>query len=334
LNSEELTGRQKAAVLMIALGPELSVQTFKHLNEKEIDLLTMEIANFRQVTSEQKEDVMAEFYSMLVAREYISEGGIGYAKDILEKALGSSRAIGIINRLKANLKQLPFDSARKANPKHLFSIIKDEKPQTIALILAYLDVGNASQILSWLGGEKQVEVTRRLATMEDASPDVLQNIEEFIDDKLSMFNLKTETNVGGIDSVVNVLNQADRSTEKAILQTLESSDPLLAESIRKKMFVFEDIVKLEDRFIQLIIREIDVDDLLISMRVSSEEMKKVFFRNMSTRRVESIKEELEYMGPIKLREVEEAQSRIVNKVRDLEDTGEIIINSEGDDILV
>jgi flagellar motor switch protein FliG len=329
-----LTGRQKAAILMIVLGPELSVQAFKHLNEREIEAITMEIANIRKVSPEQKEEVLEEFHEMLTAQQFISEGGIDYAKDVLERAIGGDKAYGVINRLKANMKEKPFESARKANPKHLLSIIGNESPQTIALILAHLEPGHSSDIIAGLETDLQVEVAKRMALLDTASPEVINNVEEFIDEKLSMYNMKTDTTIGGIDSVVTVLNRVDRGTEKSILQALEIQDPALAQSIRDRMFVFEDIVTLEDRYIQVAIRQISDEDLLIALRVASDEMKNVFFKNMSSRKAEQIKEEMEFMGPIKLRDVEEAQSRIVNIVRDLEEQGEIVINAIGDDVIV
>ncbi|MDQ0337263.1 flagellar motor switch protein FliG [Caldalkalibacillus uzonensis] len=332
---KELTGKQKAAVLLVSLGPEVSAQVFKHLNEEEIEQLTLEIANVRKVDSETKEAIVEEFHHLCLAQDYISQGGISYAKEVLEKALGQQKAVEIINRLTATLQVRPFDFARKADPNQILNFIQNEHPQTIALVLSYLEPPQASQILSALPAEQQAEVARRIALMESTSPEVISQVEYILEQKLSSSLTQDFTATGGIEAVVQILNGVDRSTERTILDELEVQDPELAEEIKKRMFVFEDIVNLDNRSIQRVIRDIENDDLLLSLKVASEEVKEVIFRNMSKRMAETFKEEMELMGPVRLKDVEEAQTRVVATIRRLEEAGEIVIaRGGGDDIVV
>lgn len=330
-----LTGRQKAAILLITLGPEVSAQVFKHLRDEEIEQLTLEIANVRKVDSAEKESILTEFHEICMANEYISEGGITYAKDVLEKALGSQRAIDILNRLTATLQVRPFDFARKADPAQILNFIQNENSQTIALVLSYLQPDQASVILSSLPQEKQADVAKRIATMDSTSPEVISQVEKVLEQKLSSTVTQDYTNAGGIEAIVQILNGVDRGTERTILDSLEIQDPELAEEIKKRMFVFEDIVNLDNRSIQRIIRDIENADLQLALKVASEEVREVIFKNMSKRMAETFREEMEFMGPVRLRDVEEAQTRIVSTIRRLEETGEIIIaRGGGDDIIV
>jgi flagellar motor switch protein FliG len=332
---KELSGRQKAAILLISLGPEVSAQVFKHLREEEIEQLTLEIANVRKVDGAEKESVLTEFHQICVAQEYISQGGINYAKEILEKALGQQKAYDIIHRLTAHLQVRPFDFARKADPAQILNFIQNEHPQTIALVLSYLEPEQSAVILSALPQERQAEVARRIALMESTSPDVISQVESVLEQKLSSTVVQDYTQAGGIEAVVNMLNNVDRSTERVILDTLEIQDPELAEEIKKRMFVFEDIVVLDDRSIQRVIRDVENNDLMLALKVANEEVRSVVFRNMSKRMADTFKEEMEYMGPVRLRDVEEAQTRIVGIIRRLEEAGEIIIaRGGGDEIIV
>ncbi|WP_078413282.1 flagellar motor switch protein FliG [Priestia abyssalis] len=331
----ELTGKQKAAVLLISLGPDVSAQVYKHLSEEEIERLTLEISAMRKVDTGVKDSIMEEFEQITLAQDYIAQGGIGYAKTILDKALGSEQAARIINRLTSSLQVLPFDFARKADPKQILNFIRDEHPQTIALILSYLEPAQAGQILSSLAQEQQADIARRIALMDSTSPDVINEVEQILERKLSATVTQDYTKTGGVESVVEVLNGVDRATERTILEALEIQDPKLAEDIKKRMFVFEDIVTLDNRSIQRVIRDVNNEDLLLSLKVASEEVKEIVFRNMSTRMVETFKEEMEFTGPVRLKDVEEAQSRIVGTIRRLEEVGEIIISrGGGDDIIV
>ncbi len=313
----------------------MSAQIFKHLRDDEIEQLTLEIANVRKVDSVEKEMIMAEFHQICLAQEYITQGGINYAKEILEKALGQSKAVDIINRLTATLQVRPFDFARKADPNQILNFIQNENAQTIALVLSYLQFEQAAAILSSLPQEKQAEVARRIAVMDSTSPEVISQVERVLEQKLSATVTQDYTSAGGIESIVQILNGVDRGTERTILDSLEIQDPELAEEIKKRMFVFEDIVNIDNRSIQRIIRDIENADLQLALKVASEEVREAVFRNMSKRMSETFKEEMEYMGPVRLRDVEEAQTRIVATIRRLEEAGEIIIaRGGGDDIIV
>lgn len=330
-----MSGRQKAALLLISLGPELSAQVFKHLSEDEMEKLTLEISGVKKVDSAVKEEIIDEFHNIALAQDYISSGGIGYAKTVLEKAIGKEHAQTIINRLTSSLQVRPFDFARRAEPSQILNFIQNEHPQTIALVLSYLEAEQAGMILSSLPQDVQADIAKRIATMESTSPEVISEVESVLERKLSSTVTQDFTETGGIDAVVEVLNGVDRSTEKTILDTLEIQDPELAEEIKKRMFVFEDIVTLDGRSIQRVIRDCENEDLILSMKVSSEDVKEVLFQNMSSRMAESFKDEMEVMGPVRLKDVEEAQSRIVATIRRLEDAGEIIIaRGGGDDIIV
>jgi len=330
-----LTGKQKAAILLISLGPDVSAQVYKHLSEEEIERLSLEISSVQKVDSDLKEEVLDQFHQIALAQDYISQGGVGYAKTVLEKAFGKQEAANIINRLTSSLQVRPFDFARKADSHQVLNFIQSEHPQTIALILSYLDPEQAGQILSELQEDLQADVAKRIATMDSTSPDIISQVEQVLERNLSSSLTEDYTQTGGIESVVEVLNSVDRSTERTILDTLEIQDPELADEIRKRMFVFEDIVILDNRAIQRVIREVDNDDLRLSLKVASEEVKDVVFKNMSQRMAETFKEEMEFMGPVRLRDVEEAQMRIVSSIRRLEEIGEIIIARGGsDDIIV
>ncbi len=332
---KELSGKQKAALLLISLGPEVSASVYKHLSEEEIERLTLEISGVKKVESAVKENIIEEFHNIALAQDYITQGGIGYAKTVLEKALGPDQAQAILNRLTSSLQVRPFDFARKADPSQIFNFIQNEHPQTIALILSYLDPTQAGIILSSLPQEVQADIAKRIAVMDSTSPEVISEIESVLERKLSSTVTQDYTETGGIDAVVEVLNGVDRQTEKTILDALEIQDPELAEEIKKRMFVFEDIVTLDNRSIQRVIRDCENEDLLLSMKVSSDEVKEIIFRNMSQRMAETFREEMEIMGPVRLRDVEDAQSRIVAVTRRLEDAGEIIIaRGGGDDVIV
>ncbi|MDQ0184827.1 flagellar motor switch protein FliG [Cytobacillus kochii] len=332
---KNLSGRQKAAILLISLGPDIASNVYKHLSEEEIEKLTLEISGVRKVDTEAKEEVLDEFHQIALAQDYIAQGGIGYAKTVLEKALGNEQATAIINRLTSSLQVRPFDFARKADPTQILNFIQNEHPQTIALILSYLEPQQAGQILSELPQNTQADIARRIAVMDGTSPEIINEVEQILERKLSATVTQDYTQTGGVESVVEVLNGVDRSTERTILDALEIQDPDLAEEIKKRMFVFEDIVTLDNKAIQRVIRDCASEDLMLSLKVSSEEVKEIIYKNMSQRTVDTFKEEMEFLGPVRLREVEEAQSRIVAIVRRLEEAGEIIVaRGGGDDIIV
>ncbi len=329
-----LTGLQKAAILLITLGPEQSASIFKHLKEEEIEDLTLEIANTRSISPSVKDGVINEFYEICLAQQYIAEGGIGYAKEVLEKALGTEKALDVIGKLTASLQVKPFEFIRKTDASQLLSFIQDEHPQTIALILSYLSSSQAAMIISALPPENQADVARRIATMDRTSPDVIKEVERVLESKLANLVNQDYTIIGGVDQVVDILNTTDRGTEKHIMEILEIEDPELADEIRKKMFVFEDILLLEDRAIQRVLREVDNNELALSLKGSNEEVQNVVFKNLSKRLAQMIREDMEFMGPVRMKDVEEAQQKIVNIIRKLEDAGEIVISRGGGDELI
>ncbi|MBQ3515782.1 MAG: flagellar motor switch protein FliG [Lachnospiraceae bacterium] len=331
---DRITGLQKAAILLISLGPEKSALIFKHLKEDEIEELTLEIANTRSVTPQIKESIINEFYEVCLAQQYIAEGGIGYAKELLEKALGADKAVEVLNRLTASIQVKPFEFVRKTDASQLLSFIQDEHPQTIALILSYLGPSQSAMIVSALSPEQQVEVAKRIATMDRTSPDVIKEVEKILESKLANLVNQDYTIIGGVDHVVEILNTVDRGTEKHIMETLEIEDPELADEIRKKMFVFEDILLLDDRAIQRVLRDVDNNDLAIALKGANEEVQNTVFRNMSQRLAVMIKEDMEFMGPVRMKDVEEAQQKIVNTIRKLEDAGEIVISRGGGDEII
>ncbi|OPZ86272.1 MAG: Flagellar motor switch protein FliG [Firmicutes bacterium ADurb.Bin419] len=330
----DITGKEKAAMLLIALGPEKSAEIFKHLKDEEIEQLTLEIANIRTVTSEEKEKVLEEFYQICLAQDYIAEGGIAYAKEILEKALGTQKALDVLNKLTVSLQVRPFDFVRKADPSQLLNFIQNEHPQTIALILAYLKPQQSSIVLSALPQEKQADVARRIATMDRTSPEVIKEVERVLEKKLSALVTEDFTAAGGVQSIVDILNSVDRGTEKYIMETLEIEDTDLAEEIKKRMFVFEDILSLDNRSIQRFLREVDNGQMAIALKGSTEEVQNKIYANMSKRMQEMIKEDIDFMGPVRLKDVEEAQQKIVNIIRKLEDAGEIVISRGGGDEII
>jgi flagellar motor switch protein FliG len=332
--NSEITGVQKAAVLLIALGPEKSAKIFKHLKEDEIEQLTLEIANTRSVSPAMKEQVLDEFYEICLAQQYIAEGGIAYAKELLEKALGEEKAKDVIGKLTASLQVRPFEFVRKTDASQMLNFIQDEHPQTIALILSYLSSGQASSIISALPPDKQADVAKRIAQMDRTSPDVIKEVEKVLERKLSSLVNQDYTIVGGVDSIVAILNTVDRGTEKHIMETLEIEEPELADEIRRKMFVFEDILSLDDKSIQRVLREVDNNELAVALKGSNEEVQTVIFNNLSKRLASMIKEDMEFMGPVRLKDVEEAQQKIVNIIRKLEDSAEIIISRGGGDEII
>ena len=333
-NTQDYTGIQKAAILLIALGPERSADIFKHLKEDEIEELTLEIANTRSVSPQVKEDVLNEFYQICLAQQYIAEGGIGYAKELLDKALGEDRAKEVITKLTASLQVRPFEFVRKTDPSQLLNFIQDEHPQTIAMILSYLTSAQAALVIGALPPEKQADVAKRIAMMDRTSPDVIKEVERVLEKKLSSLVNQDYTIVGGVDAIVNILNTVDRTTEKHIMESLEIEEPELADEIRKKMFVFEDILLLDDRAIQRVLRDVDNADLGVALKAANEEVQNVIFKNLSKRLAAKIKEDMEFMGPVRMKDVEEAQQKVVSVIRKLEDSGEIVISRGGGDEIV
>ncbi len=331
---KELNGRQKAAIFLVTLGSEISSAIFKHLREDEIETLTFEIARLDNVEPDDRDRVLQEFKELMMAQDFITSGGIDYARELLEKSLGSTKAVDIINRLTSSLQVRPFDFVRRTDPAHLLNFIQQEHPQTIALILAYLEPQKASNILSSLPHEIQSDVAKRIATMDRTSPEVLREVERVLEKKLSTLSNEDFTAAGGVENIVEILNLVDRTTEKTIIESLEEEDAELAEEIKKRMFVFEDIVLLDNQAIQKVLREVDTNDLAKALRGVEAEVQDKIFRNMSKRAAALLKEEMEYMGPIRIKDVEEVQQKIVASIRKLEEQGEIVVARGGEDEMV
>jgi len=305
------------------------------MSEEEVEQLTLEIASVRQVSTEKLDSLNREFFEMCLAQQYISQGGINYAKEVLEKAYGADKTVEILSRISASLQVRPFDFMRKTEPSQLLNFIQSEHPQTIALILAYLEAEKASLILSALPPDRQSDVAKRIALMDTTSSDVIKEVERVLERKLSSLAPQEMSIAGGVKSVVDILNRVDRSTEKTIMEAMEVQDPELAEQIKKLMFVFEDIVMIDDRSVQRVLREVESHDLALALKGASSEVTQKVFGNMSSRASEMLQDDIQFMGPVRLRDVEEAQQRIVNIIRRLEETGEIVVaRGGGDEIIV
>ncbi|MFH1676314.1 MAG: flagellar motor switch protein FliG [bacterium] len=330
----KIRGKRKAAVLMVALGKDTAASIYQHLNDAEVEDITMELANLGKVETELIDEVYRDFYDIGIAQSFISQGGVEFAREILEEALGGERASDVIHRLSTFLQVSPFDFIRHTDPKAISNFIANEHPQTIALVMAHLDTSQASTLLQTLDAEKQAEVARRLALLDRTSPDVIREIERVMEKNLSAILSQEFSTAGGVSSLVEILNRVDRATEKQILETLSEKDPELAEQIKNLMFVFEDIIQLDDRSVQQVLREIDTKELSLALKGVGEEVAAKIYKNMSKRAASMLQEEMEFMGTVRLRDVEASQQRIVNIIRQLEDQGEIIIARGGEEELI
>lgn len=326
-----LTGEQKAAVLLITLGPDLSSEVFRNLSDEVVEQITLQIANTKRVQPQDRDSVLEESYQLALAEEYISQGGIDYARELLEKALGEQKAVEILNRLQGALQMTPFDFIKKTDPQQILNFIQNEHPQTIALVLAHLSADQSSTIISSLGPDIQVDVATRIATMERATPEVIMEVEKVLERRIASVFTQEFASAGGVRNVAEILNRVDRSTEKAIMEKLEENNPDLADEIKRLMFVFDDILLLDDRTIQQILREIDSKDLVLALKGASEECKNKVLKNMSSRARQMILEDMEVMGPVRLKTTEEAQQKIVNVIRQLEEMGEIVVARGGEE---
>ncbi|MBQ9624503.1 MAG: flagellar motor switch protein FliG [Clostridia bacterium] len=314
---------------MISLGKEHSAKVYKHLTNEEIEKITLSITGLDKFDSEIKEEVMSEFHDMCIAQKYISEGGLDYAREILVAAMGEEAADNLLGKISSSLQVRPFDFIRRADTKHIFNFIQNEHPQTIALVMSYLDPQQCGPILAELPMEKQVEVISRLATMGTVSPEYIKEAERILEHKLSSVGLEDSSEIGGIDTIVQILNAVDRTTEKNILEQIEGEDAELADEIHRKMFVFEDIVKLTNPAIQRTLKEVDNDLLALALKGTTPEIEEKIFANVSSRLKETLKENMEFMGPVRVSDVEEAQQKIVNVIRRLEEAGEIQVARGG-----
>ncbi len=327
----ELSGRQKAAILMVALGSEMSSKVMRQLEPELLEDLTFEIASLGSVPPELKRKVTEEFLHMAQAKDFISFGGVEYARETLHKAVGIEKAAEILTKLEHAIKETPFEFVRKADPSQILSFIQDEHPQTIALVLAHLTPAVAAMVLAALPDDLQTEVIYRVSNMEQTSPEIIRDVEMVLERKLASVIRPEKTKVGGVKNVAELLNRVDRPTEKNILSKLAERDPELANEVRGLMFVFDDLVMVTDAGIQRTLKEIENKDLTLALKAANEDVKNKIFSNMSNRAAEMIREDMEYMGPVRLRDVEAAQMRIVEVIRHLEDAGEIVILGREDE---
>lgn len=327
----QIPGIRKAAILLLSIGQESASEVISRLEREQIEDVSRMIAELEQVTPVEQDKVIEEFYHLAMARRFMEQGGLSYAQALLERSLPPDEAHNIISQVTKTIQQTPFQFIQKADPEHVLTFIQEEHPQTIALILAHMAPQKAAEILAGLPQQKQVEVVKRVASMDQTNPEVIREVEAGLESRLSAIVTQTFEKAGGVEAAAAVLNLADRSTEKGILENLETDDPDLVEQIRRLMFVFEDIMLVNDKGIQSVLKEIDNDDLSLALKTASEELKDKIFTNMSERAAQLIKEDMEYMGPVRLSDVEGAQQKIVDIVRRLEDAGEIIIQGRGGD---
>ncbi|MHC4774390.1 MAG: flagellar motor switch protein FliG [Planctomycetota bacterium] len=332
---DKLDGVVKAAIVLLSLDHDVAGELLKHLPTGMVEEVTRAVASLQDVPASLSEQVVEEFYSLGLATVHSKQGGLQYAKTLLRDSLDGGLADKVISTIQTQVQRSPFSFLQKAASDNLLTFIQDEHPQTIALIICHLPHNKASEVLVGLPADKQVEVVRRVANMEQTSPEVVAEVESGLESRLSSMLVASMDKVGGVSTTAEILNLCDRSTEKAILDGIESDDPDLVESIRRLMFVFEDILKVNDKGIQAVLKEIDNEELCLALKTASEDLKEKIFSNMSSRAATLIKEDMEYMGPVRLSDVEGAQQRIVDVVRRLEEAGEIIISGRGDkDIIV
>ncbi len=327
----ELGTRGKAAIMLTLLGPEAAAAVISRLGDEEIEILALEIARLDKVTAETRELIINEFHQMATTQEYISEGGVDQAKKMLESAFGSDKAEMMIRKIMNTMQVVPFEFLKRADPSQVLGFIQDEHPQTIAMILAYIPMNQSAAILSKLAPDLRAEVAERIAMMEQTPPEVVRRVEQVLEKKVSSLITNDMTKTGGPKMLVDLLNRVDRSTERLILDNLADSNPELAETIKNMMFVFEDIVGLDDRAIQAVMKDVDVKDLGTALKGTPQEVQEKIFRNMSERAVNMLKEDMEFMGPVKLRVVEESQQKIVAVIRRLEEAGEIQVGRGGEE---
>jgi len=331
---DELSGIRKAAILMLALDEEAATLLLKQLEPRQVEQVTRELAGIGEVPKKVRDSVVREFYELALAQSWASEGGLEYARSLLSKSLDPAEADRIMQHISQQVRKTPFSFLQKAETQNLLTFIQDEHPQTIALIVSHLPHHRASEILAGLPGPKQIEVVKRVANMEQTNPEVISEVEKGLEARLSNLLTQSFEKIGGINTVAEVLNLVDRTTEKGIMEGLEAEDPDLVEEIRRLMFVFEDINLVDDKGIQSVLKEIDNDELALALKTASDELKDKIFRNMSERASALIREDMEYMGPVRISDVEAAQQRIVDVVRRLEDAGEIIISGRGERDLI
>ena len=324
--------KSKAALVVVSLGADRASQIYKYLNEQDIEDLTYEVAKLGRTTNSQVESTLDEFYKLCLTHKMMTDGGLDYARNVLEKAFGESTARNLLEKGSKTLQSKPFNFFMKGDPQALLSLLQNERPQVIALIMAYMDPQQAAQILENLSDEKRISVVEGMAHMDRVSPEAIAIVEEEMKRKFAtIITSEDNMSLGGIDYVADMMNNIDRSTERKIFDQLSKSNPELAQDIRDKMFVFENILDMDDRSVQRFVRDLEVKDIVYALKSASEEMKTIFFNNMSKRMADSVRGDMEVTSNVRLKEVEEAQQRIVNVIRNLEEQGEVIIKKGGDD---
>ncbi len=334
MDTNKLLPEQKAAAVIVSLGADKASKIYKHLSESDIEKLTIEVAKLGHISPEQTESVLDEFYKTCVTQKVVTDGGMEYARTVLEKAFGESTAQNLLDKLSNSMKTRPFEFIRKNSVKTLYSFLQYERPQTIALVLSYAEPDQAASVISELPKEKRIKVVESVAKMESVSPEAVKIVEESLKKKFQNILTTDFTTIGGIDYVADVMNHMDRGNEKYIFDELGKENEELADTIRKKMFVFEDIVSMDNRSIQRFIRECDIKDIVYALKGSEDNIKELIFSNVSSRMAESIKSDLEITVNVRLRDVEEAQQRIVGVIRRLEEAGELIIVKGGKDEII
>ncbi len=327
--SKELDGVSKAAVLLLAIGPERASLVLKHLTPPQVEEVTRELAGLGRVPDRLQNEVVNEFYDISIATQYANEGNLSYAKELLMNSLEPGVAERVLGQIQTQVQKTPFSFLQRAESENLLTFIQDEHPQTIALILCHLSHHKASEILVGLPMQKQLEVIKRIANMEQTNPEVIREVEQGLESRLSSMLMQATEKAGGVPTVAEILNLADRATEKGIMEGLEADDPDLVEEIRRLMFVFEDIKLVNDKGIQAVLKEVENDELALALKTASDELKQKIFGNMSERAASLIKEDMEFMGPVRVSDVEQAQQRIVDIVRRLEEAGDVIIEGRG-----
>ncbi len=331
---EEMSSMQKAAVVITSIGAENAANVYKRLSDDDVERLTFEVSSLPYMDIEKVDEVLNEFYELCLTQKIITEGGIDYARSVLEKAYGPEVAQKLMEKVSKSMQSKAFEFVRKSDYKNLLAIIQNEHPQTIALVLSYVNSEQASHVLQELPKEKRVEVVERIAKMESASPETVKSIEAMLERKFAAVVSMDLTEVGGINYVADVLNKVDRGTEKYIFDELSARDPSLVEEIKKKMFVFEDILSLDSMSIQRFIRDVETKDLAVAIKGSNAEVAAVLYANMPQRMQESIQQEIEYLHNVRMRDVDEAQQRIVGIIRHLEEEGELVIGKSGEDEII
>ena len=333
--TSNLSATQRASALLITLGPERAAKVFKHLSDTEIERLSLEISKLRRIDSREMDEIIEDFYGLCVTQKVITEGGFFQAKEILEKAFGTQLASSYMERVSRSLRVKTFDFIRKVDYKNLLAVLQNEHPQTVAVVLSYAAANQSSQILSELSKEKRVEVIERIAKLENPHPELLKVLEKTLESKLSTMITLESQEIGGVHHVADIMNRVERGVEKHVFDELNLKNPDLVQKIREQMFVFEDIVILDDVAVQLFIREVDTKDLAVALKVANSEVSETIFRNMSTRMQETIQSDMEYLKNLRMSDVEKAQQRIVAVIRRLEEEGTLVINKGGkDDVII